>query len=208
MSVFKLDNVSLKFKDKYLIKEFSLEIERGDKVLLFGRSGIGKSSIIKLLLGFTRPEKGKIYFYNDELGPDNVWELRKKTAYVSQDVDIGEGDIACIIEQIFSYKRNKDIDYRDELEKCIEYFHLEQDVLTKEFKDLSGGEKQRIAIIIAIILKRDIFLLDEITSSLDLELKRKVQNYFLNRDHWTEIIISHDKTWLHSDKVKIIELEG
>ena len=72
---------------------------------------------------------------------------------------------------------------------------LEDDILDKNFQELSGGEKQRIGILIALLLNRDIYLLDEVTSALDVNLKKTVADYFLARENWTLLVISHDREW-------------
>ena len=72
---------------------------------------------------------------------------------------------------------------------------------------MSGGERQRLAIIISVLLKRNIFFLDEITSALDKHLKKKVADFFVEKDDWTAIIISHDPVWLENQSVKVFDLE-
>jgi len=72
---------------------------------------------------------------------------------------------------------------------------LENDILDTNFQELSGGEKQRIGILIALLLNRDIYLLDEVTSALDVNLKKTVADYFLARENWTLLVISHDREW-------------
>ena len=77
--------------------------------------------------------------------------------------------------------------------------------MRKILKHLSGGEKQRIGILIALMLGRDIFLLDEATSALDSELKKRVVDNFLKHEDWTVFIISHDKEW-ERNGVEIVEI--
>lgn len=72
---------------------------------------------------------------------------------------------------------------------------LEKDILEKDFENLSGGEKQRIGILIALLLEREIFLLDEATSALDAGLKKKVGELFLKHSQWTLFVISHYREW-------------
>lgn len=84
-------------------------------------------------------------------------------------------------------------------------FELEKDTLGKNFENLSGGEKQRLGILIALMLGRDIFLLDEATSALDSELKKRVVDHFLKHEDWTLFVISHDKEW-ERDEVEILEI--
>lgn len=200
-------NVDVKVDGKYLFKNLSFVINKGDKVLFQGKSGIGKTTIFKLILGFEIPFKGSIFFENRPLDKKLVWNLRKRVAYVSQDLDIGEGEVLSIFKNIFSYKTNshRRLDI-EELKEVINFFGLKSDILHKRYENLSGGEKQRICIIIALMLKRDIFLLDEVTSSLDIKLKRKVTNFFLSNRDWTVLVISHDKGWFKKDIVKKIDL--
>ena len=80
-------------------------------------------------------------------------------------------------------------------------------MLRKDPSELSGGEKQRLAIIVSILLERKVFLLDEVTSSLDKHLKKKVINYFIEQDDWTIVAISHDPGWLDNPRVSIFDLE-
>ena len=84
---------------------------------------------------------------------------------------------------------------------------LEDDILDKNFQELSGGEKQRIGILIALLLNRDIYLLDEVTSALDVNLKKTVADYFLAREDWTLLVISHDLEW-ERDWVETIDIES
>jgi putative ABC transport system ATP-binding protein len=106
------------------------------------------------------------------------------------------------------YRANKNIEIsKDKIVELLEYFDLESKILEKDFQDLSGGEKQRISIIVSILLDKELYLLDEITSSLDNKMKKKVVDYFVDKMDKTQIIISHDNHWLEKDKLRIINLE-
>jgi putative ABC transport system ATP-binding protein len=93
----------------------------------------------------------------------------------------------------------------EKLRVFMRELELEYDILDKNFQELSGGEKQRIGILITLLLNRDIYLLDEITSALDVNLKKKVADYFLAREDWIILVISHDREW-YRDWVEIIDL--
>ena len=88
----------------------------------------------------------------------------------------------------------------------MDFLRLPASVLDDEYEKLSGGEKQRIAILIALLLKRNIFLLDEVTSFLDAELKKKIITFFTQNREWTVLAISHDPDWLDADNIKVIRL--
>nr|MBC8484598.1 ATP-binding cassette domain-containing protein [Bacteroidota bacterium] len=163
----KLKDITVKINNAYILKDFNLAVEKGEKVLISGKSGIGKSTLLKLILGFTLPDKGCLTFDNIELDKKSIWEIRKRIAYVSQDLDIGQGEVNALIKEIFFLKTNLKSSFdNNELIKLLHLFELKEDILFKDYEELSGGEKQRIAIIISILLKREVFLLDEITSAL------------------------------------------
>jgi putative ABC transport system ATP-binding protein len=204
-----LKDITVKFNDSYILKDFNLTIEKGEKVLISGKSGIGKSTLLKLLLGFALPDKGSILFNDTILDKDNIWEFRKSVAYVSQDLDIGEGEVRELINNIFIFKSNFEAAFnKDNLIDLMHIFELDEDILSKNYEELSGGEKQRIVIIISVLLKRDIFLLDEISSALDENLKKKVINYFLDRKDLTVIIVSHDANHIQKKQIRTINLEN
>lgn len=205
----KLEDITVKFKEIYILKNFNLTIEKGEKVLISGKSGIGKSTLLKLLLGFTLPDKGNILFNDSPLDKDNIWEFRKNIAYVSQDLDIGEGEVKELIKNILGFKTNSgEVLNNDKLTDLLSIFEFDGEILAKNYEELSGGEKQRIVIIISVLLNRDIFLLDEISSALDENLKKKVINYFLDQKDLTVIIISHDSGFIQNKELRTINLEN
>lgn len=198
----------MKFNGNYLLKELNFSIERGDKFLIYGQSGIGKTTIFRLLLGFEFPERGNIYFEKKTLDVNTIWDIRKKVAYVSQNLDIGSGTVSGLIHYAFSYKSNAHLKVSDErLKEMLSFFRLKESILNEDFDRLSGGEKQRIALITALLLDRSIFLLDEATSSLDTELKEKVITLFTENKHWTVTVSSHDKDWLNRPGLKVFNLD-
>ena len=206
--VIEFKDVSIKFNDDYIFRNLNLSVNREDKVLIYGRSGIGKSVLLKMLLGFVMPTEGSIYFEGQPVDSKNVWNLRRKVAYVSQDVDIGSGTVEEMIRRVFSFKANAHLEYsKTKLAGLFREFKLEEDTLNKSIEDLSGGERQRIAIIVAIMLERSIYLLDEVTAALDAELKSKVIKYFVEDPDLTVIAISHDKEWVRNEKVRAFNME-
>jgi putative ABC transport system ATP-binding protein len=200
------ENIGILFENIKVLSGFNLIVKKNQKVLLRGKSGTGKTTLLKMLLGFTKPSEGTIYFRNRTIDSKTCWEARKEIAYVVQDTDLGEGKVKNLLDEIFSYRANKEkLDY-EKLQTFMQELDLEDAILEKNFQELSGGEKQRIGILIALLLNRDIYLLDEVTSALDAKLKKKVADYFLAREDWTLLIISHDREW-ERDWMEIIDLE-
>jgi putative ABC transport system ATP-binding protein len=202
----KYENIGISFDNRKVLSGFNLSVKKNQKVLLRGKSGVGKTTLLKMLLGFTKPAEGTLYFRNLIIDSRTCWEARKEIAYVVQDTDLGEGKVKNLLDEIFSYRANKEKLDHEKLRKFMRELELESNILEKNFQELSGGEKQRIGILIAFLLNRDIYLLDEVTSALDVKLKKKVADCFLAREDWTLLVISHDREW-ERDWIEIIDLE-
>ncbi len=202
----RMENLCVASEEQEILSKFNVSVAKGDKVLIKGRSGIGKTTLFRLILGFRIPVSGNIYFQGEKIDPGIAWDIRKKVTHISQNSDIGEGLVRNMIEEIFSYKVNKGMLDTNELHLLLSKLSLSKDILDKRFENLSGGEKQRIVIIISMLTKKTIFLLDEVTSSLDRSLKKTVVEMFLNNPSWTVIAISHDTEW-ERENVRVIDME-
>lgn len=202
--IIRYDDVSVVFDEKTVIDHFSLTVCRGEKVILRGPSGSGKSTLLKMAHGYARPARGTVYYKTHATRAETVWKCRQETAYVSQDTDIGEGRTRDLIGGVFSYAANREVSYEDMLKEYLAPFSLDEEILDKDFRSLSGGEKQRIVIIISLLLGRTVYFLDEVTAALDARMKQQVADFFLSRDDWTVIAISHDDVWYRGDSVRII----
>ncbi len=139
-----------------------------------------------------------------------VWNVRKKVAYISQDLSIGHGKVQSLFDETLNYKSNlhQKKNTENEIIHYLNFFELLKDILNKNIEELSGGEKQRVAIINALLLQRRIFFLDEITSALDQKLKMKVLDFFLGNPEFTVLYISHDDYLPEKSNVKILKLDS
>ncbi|MCQ8212968.1 ATP-binding cassette domain-containing protein [Cetobacterium somerae] len=187
-------NISIKFNNKIILENFNLNIKKGEKILISGASGKGKTTLLKTLLGFTLPNSGNIFVDNIKLNEKNINNIRSKIAYMPQSTPFLNTKVEKLINTIFNYKQNLNINFEMvKLIKILKEFDLDSSILSKDITQLSGGEKQRLAFVILILLDRKIWILDEITSSLDQDMKQKVTNYILKTDK-TVLLVSHDKT--------------
>lgn len=204
----KFNNIHLSYNGKEVIHNLSFEIKQGEKAAISGKSGSGKSSLFSMLLGFIEPGEGQITFDGVPVDEKSAWDIRKRTAYIDQDVSIGSGRIPDILDFVSVLKTNVQLDYTNKkFNDLLKYFELNSDLIGKNVEDLSGGERQRLAIVISVLLERNIFLLDEVTSALDKHLKNKVVDYFVKREDWTCLVISHDPVWIDNPSVKVLKLE-
>lgn len=192
----RIENVSLRLNGQFLFRDLSVEVPAGGRLLIRGESGSGKSTLLRMLLGFVQPDSGKIFIDDKMLTLENVWQLRLKMAYVSQEMQIGRGGVEAFVREIFRYKNNRALNYnREQLLSRMDNFQLNRSTIEKDLDELSGGELQRLAIIVTLLLDRQIYLLDEVTSALDQPLKELIVDYFSGLDNKTLIIASHDKVW-------------
>lgn len=188
-------DLSIIHSHQKVLENFNLIIKEGEKVLIRGKSGTGKSTLFLCLLGLMRPSKGDVYFKDLPVNGNSVSVVRTKIAYVPQDVDVGRDSVNEFFDTIFSYNAVGFTPDFEKIQRLLEWFELDDSILKKEFKSLSGGEKQRIILILSLLLERNVFLLDEPTSSLDSSLKSKVVDYFVNDPSLTVVVISHDPQW-------------
>jgi len=190
----KFQDIHLSFGEVEVLKEFSLHIKKGEKILLDAPSGRGKSSLIKMIMGFIRPQKGRILYKEEELSKHTIDRIRREVTWVNQDINLRKINIRELFEEIREFSSNSSVDLSSDLNDLLIAFGLSPDYLDKNVENLSGGERQRLGLVIAILLNREVLLLDEVTSSLDINLKRRVEEWITATDK-TVILVSHDTHW-------------
>ena len=191
-----LKNLTLGYDGHTLFKDVSFEMRSGQKVCISGPSGCGKSTLLRAMLGFVRPQQGTITIDNQPVNNKTVWSLRHRIGYITQEPDLGSLSVLERIRRPFDYKANAHLNWQTEpVHEWFDRFNLPRKLLSKQTIDLSGGEKQRIAIIIALLLDRPLLLMDEPTSALDKESKRILRDVITDLQK-TILFISHEDTLL------------
>ena len=187
-----VNNLTLGYDGHTLFQDMSFEVKSGQKLCIDGPSGCGKSSLLRAMLGFVQPRAGSITMDNQRVNDKTVWSLRHRIGYITQEPDLGSQSVLERIRLPFGYKANAHLEFNmDTLEAYLDQFKLSRKVLAKQTTDLSGGEKQRIAIIIALLLDRDLLLLDEPTSALDKESKQVLKTVLSGSDK-TMVFVCHE----------------
>ena len=111
-----------------------------------------------------------------------------------------------IIYSLFDLKVNKaNTPSKHEIEQMLENFNISPDLLEKEIDEISGGQKQRILLAGAVLLKKEILIIDEPTSDLDERNKKLIADFFLFQKDFTVIAVSHDAYWIQNSN-KILDL--
>ncbi len=190
MTIFSLDNVSLKRGGKTLLKNINFTVEKGEIFSIFGPSGAGKSSLLRLLNRLYEPETGKIFFNGKDIREYDPGELRKRVGMVFQIPVMFEGTV----EE--NLKIGADIwRINIEPENLLEMVQLNKDKLHQKAERLSVGEAQRVAIARTLALEPEVLLMDEPTSALDPATTLGIENLVksLNRElELTVIFVSHN----------------
>lgn len=191
-------------KDKLLFQDFTMHIHKGECLGIQGISGIGKTTLFNLLLGFYRPQKGEIQIDGIALTQVNCRDWQKRIAYVPQDIFIMDATLAANIA--FGADEADDKQIMQAIEKsgltpCVS--SLAQGIQTRIGQNgslLSGGERQRIGIARALYKKAEVLLFDEATSSLDSQTENNIIHTIgklsEENNNMTIIIISHSQSTL------------
>jgi ATP-binding cassette subfamily B protein len=201
-------NINLKLGEKEIFNNFSLIIPENKKTGIIGEIGTGKSSLIKLLLGYHKYE-GQILIDNIDIKEYKFTEIRKYIGYIPQHPVFFNRSIYDNLIYGTNINRLKlmDILKEFELEEFINKFPDKLDTLVKNNGDnLSGGQRQILCLIKIIILNKKIILMDEPTSSLDNYHKQLFIKIVKKLTNKTMIIITHDNT-IYSLFDNIIEMK-
>lgn len=197
-----IKNLSYSFGNSKILKNINLNIEDNEIVSIIGTSGVGKSTLFNLIAGILDLQKGEITI-------DGSSDYKSKVAYMLQKDLLFEHKtiVENIILPLIINKIEKKVAI-EEAKKILKTFAL-LDYANKYPRQLSGGMRQRIALIRTYMFKRKIFLLDEAFSALDAITKRELHNWYLklaNDFKLTTILITHDveEAVLLSDKIYIL----
>ncbi|MFC5362758.1 ATP-binding cassette domain-containing protein [Peribacillus frigoritolerans] len=188
--MFRLENI----KYKGILNIDDLQIPAYMVTCLTGESGAGKTSLLRLLNRMDDPDSGLIYYQDQLLDEFNPIELRRKVTMLSQAPFTLPGTIEENLQIGLELTEREKKD-KEELVKALETVQLQKS-LDESAENLSGGEKQRLALARLLLLNSEVYLLDEPTSALDEEAELKVMGRFLEkvkREKGTVIMITHSK---------------
>ncbi|NOH70151.1 peptidase domain-containing ABC transporter [Vibrio pectenicida] len=183
----------------------SLTINAGESVAIIGPSGVGKTTLLKLMIGLLSPQKGEILIDGKKLMDYGLTNLRTQIATVMQDEQLFMGTLA---ENIHFFSEKPDMEF---VEQCAYFAGLHQDIVDMPMgyntlvgemgSTLSGGQKQRLVLARALYKRPVMMFLDEATSNLDVKLEKEI-NKTISNMKITRVIIAHrPETIASADRV-------
>ena len=208
----RLDHVSFRYSEELplVLDDLSLNVRKGEYVAIVGKTGCGKSTIVRLLLGFEQPEKGHVYYDDHNLEELDLPSLRRKIGSVTQNGALFHADIfhnitisAPELQEADAWEAARIANINEDIKAMPMGMHT---VISEGQGSISGGQKQRIMIARAVVHKPRIIIFDEATSALDNRCQKAVTEA-IGKLNCTRIVIAHRLSTI-KDCDRILYLEG
>lgn len=202
-----VNNFSISFGDTKILEDINFEVQKGEIVTLLGKSGCGKTTILRSIAGLQKDHDGEICIGNTCVSSKDVYEKNREVGYIFQDYALFphlnvEENIAFALDKLSKKDREAKV------QKLLNQFDI-VDHRKKQIHQLSGGQQQRVAIARAMANNPKILLLDEPFANLDSQLRYKTKMWVKNlikKYELSAILVTHDKkeALSISDKIGII----
>lgn len=192
--MFEVNNLNIKVEDRYLVKDLSFVLNKGDKLAIIGEEGNGKTTLLKSLLGICDYAniEGNINFKGNRIG------------YLEQTISKEN-----LEKQVSDFLFVNEFDYYEKVNDFYKYLNkinLDDTILNQPISTLSGGEKVKISILKLLLDNPDILFLDEPTNDLDIETLEWLEK-FINTTDKPIIYVSHDEVLLSNTANMVLHLE-
>ena len=206
-------NISFKYKDAYVLKDFSLTIHKGEAVALVGQSGSGKSTLANLITRFYDVNKGEVFIDNQNIKDISKKSLRDLMGIVSQESILFNDTIANNIKLGMQNATAEAILEASKIANADEFIQNLPEKYQTNIGDsgntLSGGQKQRLSIARAVLKNPPIMILDEATSALDTESEQLVQTALEKMmQNRTSLVIAHRLSTIQKADTIVVMKKG
>lgn len=194
MAILKLENIAYQANQKQILQNISFEVEESAFLTLIGPSGAGKSTILKLIANLINPNHGKILFNGKDIMKIDPLTYRRNVSYCFQQPSLFGEKVSDNLS--FPYEiRNLKVD-QERVYQLLRDVNLGAEYLAKDINSLSGGEKQRVALIRNLVFLPKVLLLDEVTTGLDQASKEIVHHLIeqVHRKGVTIVQVTHDQS--------------
>ena len=208
----KVNNVSFRYEENspWVLDELSFTVKSGEYVAFVGRSGCGKSTIIRLLLGFETPVRGSVFCDHYDVGNVDIHSLRRHIGTVMQNSKLFHGDIFSNITlsspsstEEDAWKAAEMVGIADDIRQMPMGMHT---IITEGGGGISGGQRQRLLIARAICGERNMLIFDEATSALDNLTQKHVADSLATLKGTTRIVVAHRlSTVQNCDRIFVLD---
>ena len=202
-----VEHLIKKYGDQVILDDVSLDVKKGEVIVVVGPSGCGKSTLLRCINALEPIQGGVVKLGSEVIDPKSksLTRLRQKIGMVFQNLTVLDN---ILLAPTKVQKRSKD-EVKEEAMKLLRRVGLEEKAGSYP-RELSGGQKQRVAIVRALCMHPEILLFDEVTAALDPEMVREVLDVILDlaAQGRTMIIVTHEMQFARAVADRIIFLEG
>ena len=212
MSLLSVQNVSKSYDDTPILKNVSLDINKGEVITIIGQSGSGKTTLLRCLNLLAEPDSGHIYFLYDDLtdSTTDINKMRQQMGMVFQSFNLFS-NLSVIENCMLALTEVLKLDKKQAEERAVKYLTKVgmQNFIHKSPQTLSGGQQQRVAIARALCMEPQLMLFDEPTSALDPLLVDEVLNVIkdLAKEGMTMVIVTHEMSFAYEISNRIILMD-
>ncbi|KRN99845.1 ABC transporter ATP-binding protein [Companilactobacillus kimchiensis] len=201
--IFEVRDLSYQVGETKILKHINLDIEKGKYLTVIGPSGSGKSTLMRILASMISATSGEVLFNGQAIEKFESIEYRQKVSYAFQQPTLFGKTVKDNLAFPFEV-RKKDFDQAQVI-SYLEMVNLNETYIDKSVNDVSGGEKQRIALLRNLLFPPEVLITDEVTAGLDTENKaivHKMLNEF-NQRGLTILRVTHDESEINEATAKI-----
>ncbi|HGM6988974.1 TPA: iron ABC transporter ATP-binding protein FetA [Serratia marcescens] len=206
----RLDDIHYQIDNQVILDSVSFTLGEGEFKLITGPSGCGKSTLLKIISSLMNPTSGNLYFDGRAIGEMSPEAYRKQVSYCFQTPALFGNTVYDNLALPYQIRQQSPDERK--MQADLTRFGLPEAMLTKSINELSGGEKQRVSLIRNLQFMPRVLLLDEITSALDEENKRNVNEivHQLVAEHRLAVLwVTHDTEEIaHADEVITLRTHG
>lgn len=199
-------NISYRVDDKQILDDISLKIDKGEIVTIAGPSGSGKSTLVRILASLITPTAGKIIYAGKDIEEEPI-SYRRRVSYAMQQPTLFGKTVRENLE--FPYQIRQQAFDENRALIALRTVGLSEDYLQREVNNLSGGEKQRVALLRNILILPETLIMDEVTAGLDGDNRTIIYQLIekLNQQGVTIIIVTHDEQEIAQAK-RLVEIKS
>jgi putative ABC transport system ATP-binding protein len=200
-------NISYRVDDKQILDDISLKIDKGEIVTIAGPSGSGKSTLVRILASLITPTAGKIIYAGKDIEEEEPISYRRRVSYAMQQPTLFGKTVRENLE--FPYQIRQQAFDENRALIALRTVGLSEDYLQREVNNLSGGEKQRVALLRNILILPETLIMDEVTAGLDGDNRTIIYQLIekLNQQGVTIIIVTHDEQEIAQAK-RLVEIKS